>query len=448
MDASESPHYHLVGGAGVGMSALAEALLGQGCRVSASDRYHDTGQDLPVLRQLRAAGVAWRPQDGSGVRADTRAVVVSTAIEADNPELAAARRQGVPVLHRSAVLAGLTARGRCVAVAGTSGKSTVTGMVGWILEQCGFDPNVVSGAPVRDWIRPDAVGSVRVGASDLWVIEADESDRSLLAYAPEWAVVTNMSADHFPLAETEALFAEFARRVRHPVLGAGGHADYLAGFAPVVEAGRSRFAYQGRPCVVNLPGRHNAEDGLHALALCDAVGVPADAAIAALAAFNGVYRRLEPVWRGDGRAVYDDYAHNPAKIAAAWQALAPFHDRLVAVWRPHGYGPLRAMQAELTATLTALARPDDRIVILPVYDAGGTADRSIQSDGLAGALRDRGVRALYAPDYEAVCAAVADAAWNRSIVVLTLGARDPGLPDLARAIARVLGAAPLAHNED
>ncbi len=440
MAAPEPLRYHLVGAAGVGMSALAEALLGQGMRVSASDRYVDTGQNLPVIRQLAAAGVAWAPQDGRGVEAGIRAVVVSTAIEPDNPDLVTARRLGVPVQHRSAVLAELAARGRCAAVAGTSGKSTVTGMTGWILEQCGLDPNVVSGAPVRQWMRADATGSVRVGQSDLWVIEADESDRSLLAYTPEWAVITNQSADHFTLAETELLFAEFTHRVRRSALGVGAAADYLDGFAPRVEAGRSRFSFRGTPCEVNLPGRHNAEDGLHALALCEVLGVPVADGAAALAGFKGVYRRLEPVWQGAGWAVYDDYAHNPAKIAAAWRALAPYYERMVAIWRPHGYGPLRAMAAELSETFTSLARPADRLVILPVYDAGGTADRSVQSDALAATLVERGVAAVYAPDDAAVRRAVRQAVWSRSLVVLTLGARDPGLPGLARTIGQELSA--------
>jgi UDP-N-acetylmuramate--alanine ligase len=182
---SSGEHYHLVGVAGVGMSALAQVLLGQGMRVSGSDRHFDRGEDLEVIAKLRGAGVRFLPQDGRGVTAGTAGVVVSTAIEKGNPDLEAAECRAVPVMHRAEMLARAAAGKRCVAVTGTSGKSTVTGMIGWILDQAGADPVVVNGAPVLNWVTPAAVGNVRLGKSDLWVLEADESDRSLLRYHPD-----------------------------------------------------------------------------------------------------------------------------------------------------------------------------------------------------------------------------------------------------------------------
>ena len=139
---------HIAGVAGVGMNPLAQALAACGCTVSGSDRFLDQGSELPVLRQLRAAGIALLPQDGSGVTADTALLAVSTAIEPANPDIAAAQRLGIPVAHRSEVLAALTRRGRCIGVAGTSGKTTTTGMTGWILDHAGLRPNVVNGGVI------------------------------------------------------------------------------------------------------------------------------------------------------------------------------------------------------------------------------------------------------------------------------------------------------------
>ncbi len=428
----ETGAYHLVGGAGVGMSALAQALLACGAAVSASDRYLDSGHRLEVIDQLAAAGVAWCRQDGSGVRAGLRAVVVSSAIEDDNPDVSAARRLGIPVRLRGELLAALTAGADCIAIAGTSGKSTVTGMLGWMLEQTGRDPFVVNGAPVRNWMSPDRIGNVRPGSGGLWVVEADESDRSLLHLQPRHAVITNISGDHFSEAETLTLFKTFAGQVSGQVFGPPGKACIPDGFSPVVSAGASTFAYGDVAVRVPLPGRHNAENAFVALAVCEALGVPVRQAADALAGFRGIARRLEPVASGPP-AVVDDYAHNPAKIMAAWRALAPYYEVLHAVWRPHGYGPLRAMFEPLVSAFAELARPGDRVLVLPVYDAGGSADRSMTSEAFVAALCAAGVGAECMPDYDAVCryagAHPPPDAW------LTMGARDPDLPALARRLA-------------
>jgi len=428
----ETGCYHLVGAAGTGMNALAQALLATGCEVSASDRACDAGHPPSVVHILAAAGVTWHLQDGSGVTPDTRAVVVSTAIEAANPDSAAAARLGIPVRRRGEVLAALVNAGCCVAVAGTSGKSTVTGMLGWILEQAGRDPTVINGAPLLDWSGPDRVGNVRSGRSDLHVVEADESDRSLLYLHPALAVITNISGDHFPADEACELFGAFAAQVSGRVFGPCGEPCLPPDFAPVAESDGVAFDFRGVPVRVPLPGRHNAENAWCALIVAEALGVPAAVGAEALGRFRGIARRLERV--GDGPVpVYDDFAHNPAKIRAAWTAVAPREGVMRAVWRPHGYGPLRVLFDELVATFATLADAGDRVHILPVYDAGGTADRRIGSAAFVEAMRAAGVAATLAPDYDAVCAAAAaDSA--PGCVWLVMGARDPDLPALARRL--------------
>jgi UDP-N-acetylmuramate--alanine ligase len=426
--------YHLVGVGGIGMSALAQVLLCAGARVGGSDRARDRMPDRAVFARLAAAGVALHAQDGSGVTPGVDAVVVSTAIEPDNPDLAAAARLGIPVRHRAEILAGLADRRDCVAVTGTSGKSTVTALLGWILEQAGRDPTVVNGAVCRAWQGPDRVGNVRCGRSDWWVVEADESDRSLLHFHPRWAVITNASRDHFSAEETRALFAAFARQVHADVLDAGADPSWRQGFAPRAEAGGMLFDYRGIPFRVPMPGRHNAENALTAVVMGERLGIDTETMRAALAGFAGVQRRLERVGAARGVTVLDDYAHNPAKIRAAWEAAAPPDGRLLAVWRPHGYGPLRAMCAPLADAVRDVCRAGDRLWVLPVYDAGGTADRTIGAEALVNAVGRAAVRAAD-PDTAVREAAAAARAGD---VVLVMGARDPDLPALARRLLAAL----------
>jgi len=429
--------YHLAGVAGSGMSALAQVLLGQGAKVSGSDRHLDRGTSLDVLRKLELAGVRLVPQDGQGVTADVMALVLSTAVEDDNPDVLAARRQRVPILHRAELLARLAEDKRTVAVTGTSGKSTVTAMIGWILEHAGFDPVVVNGAPLVSWADRKRIGNVRCGGSNVWVVEADESDRSLLHFNPDYAVITNASSDHFSLSETRRLFEDFSKRVKGDIVSGLDLPSFLRDFTPQVSAQESRFEVEGTRMLVRLPGRHNAENALFAALLCSRLRVDMNRVQAALRTFAGIQRRLEKVGSARGVTVIDDYGHNPAKIRAAWSAVAPYYKRVLAVWRPHGYGPLAAMLDGLVDTFGAMMGEEDRLWILPVYDAGGTADRSISSNMLRHTLAGRGLHAAVA-EYPQIEQAIAAEA-RKGDLVLVMGARDPELPVFARSVFKRIG---------
>jgi len=432
-----APHAHLVGVAGVGMNPLAQALLACGWQVSGSDRYLDSGQDVEVLPKLRRAGVRLVPQDGSGVTPNTAAVVASTAIESDNADLAAAARLGVPVVHRSAMLARLCEGKELIAVTGTSGKTTVTGMVGFLLEQLSDDPTVVNGGVVVNWESDTAIGNVRVGRSSRWVIEADESDRSCLNFHPDWAILTNLSADHFSLEETRALFAAFLSKVKKGVVGIEGEPAPWRRMHPELSASGSRFGYGGQAFHVPLLGMHNAENALQAIVLCERLGHPLDRIAAALVKFRGIRRRLDIAGTAAGVTVIDDYAHNPAKIRAAWQAVAPYYARVIAAWRPHGFGPLAKMYDDLKALFTEMGKRSERLYILPVYYAGGTATGTVTSDALAADLAREGVPVELAADADDLVRRVAALA-RPGDVVLSMGARDPGLPATARRIVEAI----------
>ena len=395
---------HLAGVGGVGMSALATALDALGAKVTGSDRNLTT----PNIAFLRSIGVECFPDDGSGVRAATPdELVVSTAIEEGNGDLIAAKEVGVPVVHRAVALADALSSRKLVAVVGTCGKSTVTAMLGHVLSECGLDPFCVNGANVPGW-----KGAVRVGAGEYAVAEVDESDRSLTAFSPYAAVVTNSSADHYSKEEMDEVFDAFVKDVPGPVVD--GRKDSLP-----------------KDVEVSVPGRHNRENAALALAMALRLGCDETRARAALLSFKGVERRLQKY----GACVYDDYAHNPEKLKAMWTAVAEAHPEggICVVWRPHGYGPLRKMLGALAEMFSSTIRSCDKLLLLPVYDAGGTAERTISSGDLASLLPD-GAAGLVGSHDEA-------AEWvekngvGRYAAFVVCGARDPELPALARRIS-------------
>ena len=390
---------HLIGIGGVGMSALATALVRLGDEVTGADRTLGTKN----IRFLESLGIRCFPDDGSGIDAATDEVIVSTAIEDTNPGLAKAKELGIPVTHRAKALARTLKDYDLVAVVGTCGKSTVTAMLGHVLAECGLDPMCVNGANVPGW-----EGAVRFGKGRYAVAEVDESDKSLVAFKPYAAIVTNASADHYSKEEMDQVFDAFVKDMP----------------GPLVE-GRKTYG----EAEVSVPGKHNRNNAFLALQMALALGCDEAKARAALLSFRGVERRLQRI----GERVYDDYAHNPEKLHAMWTTLAEAHPAgICVVWRPHGYAPLRKMMDALAAMFNETVRPCDKLLLLPVYDAGGTTDRSINSDALAAKLLP-GKCDLVADLDEAfdwITARRADYA-----CFATCGARDPGLPLLAQRIA-------------
>lgn len=410
---------HLVGIGGVGMSALAQALLDAGGTVTGADRaLGGSGARPGVLAALARAGVRLFPDDGSGIGPDTARVIVSTAVEETNRDLRCARARGIPVVHRAAALAELLAPRRLVAVAGTCGKSTVTAILGHLLAESGFDPVVVNGAQVVGWDAGGTrVGSTRKGTGAYAVAEVDESDKSLVAFKPFAAVVTNASADHYSKAEMDAVFDAFVRGVPGPVIDGRR--------TPMVPSAAAR--------TIPLPGEHNAVNAECALRMAAALGADPARLAAAIRTFPGVERRLQRVGTCGGAVVYDDYAHNPEKLHAMLATLQAAYPKGVAVvWRPHGYAPLRKMLEALAAMFRATLRPCDELLVLPVYDAGGTTDRSLNSDALVTRLNASPVRFVEGLEDAETHLRTHAPAFGALVVA---GARDPGLPVLARRLA-------------
>ena len=435
---------HVLGVGGVGMSALAQALLDRAVHVFGADRFFDQGVTVPIFQTLQRAGVKLVPEDAPPFSDATDVLVLSTAIEESHPTLQQARSRGIPVWHRTELIQYLAKDCPLIGIAGTAGKSTITAMTGWLLEQLGYDPDVINGAELVNWQAPDRVGSTRLGANRQWVLELDESDKSLLRFEPDWSVISNISVDHYALDELQQVFSTFADQTRQGVLCGPGVCEQLQVSrsdklieVEACEIAEGGFRYHDIQFEVPMPGRHNVENARLAVAVCQRLGCPLGDLAEALRAFKGVHRRLQKVGVAKGITVVDDYAHNPMKISAAWQAMADQHARVFGVWRPHGFKPLSVMMDELVDVLPKVIRPQDRFFVLPVFYAGGTTEAEVSSDDLVERLARAGVSVAVVNDYEALAQFVSPEL-NEGDALLVLGARDPGLSDFSRNMVGLL----------
>ena len=456
--------YFFCGIGGSGMLPLAAILRAGGARVAGSDRSRDAGRLASKFDYLKSLGIGLAPQDGSGLH-DGMTLVTSAAVEETIPDVVRARELGLPHLTRPQLLARLlNAAQKSVAVGGTSGKSTVTGMIGWILHALHRQPTVMNGAVMKNFVSPSApFASALVGDPELFVSEVDESDGSIALYRPTVAVLTNISLDHKEMDELRALFEGFLGVAQKSVVnlddpetrviadalpaercigyGFDSPAAALIGRNLELQPGCVRFTVElgdeRHQVEMPLPGRHNAMNALAALGAVHALGIPLGEAATALARFAGLKRRLETIGTAGGVTVIDDFAHNPDKIAATLATLTAQPERLLIMFQPHGYGPLAKMGEELATTFAKGMREGDRLYLPdPVYQ-GGTVDKSRGSDWLAEAIREAGGDAEHIPERSAIGERLlADALPGDRIAIL--GARDDSLSEFAAELVRRL----------
>ncbi|VWX54741.1 UDP-N-acetylmuramate--L-alanine ligase [Novosphingobium sp. 9U] len=447
---------------GSGMLPLALILKGLGASVAGSDRSRDQGRSTAKFAWLESEGFQLFPQDGSGVISADQVLVASAAVEDTVPEVVRARELGCERMSRAQLLAALfNASPRGIAVGGTSGKSTVTGMIGWILTACRRDPTIMNGAVMKNFRAPDApFASARVGQGGVFVSEVDESDGSIALYRPEVAVLGNVSLDHKSLEELRALFGAFLAASQVGVVNLddaesaelASRANQLLSFglesqdaaigvepgsvvqwADVIEARIvDRRSGEAHALVLQQPGRHNLYNALAALAGCVALGVPLAEAVAALGSFEGLARRFDVIGTSpSGVTVIDDFGHNPDKVSATLATLKAHPGRVVAFFQPHGYGPLRQMGAELAEVFARLLGGDDVVLLCdPVY-FGGTVDRSEGSERIVELIRAAGAQAEYVPTREECGERIVELAQPGDRVVI-MGARDDTLTTFAQ----------------
>ena len=454
--------FFFVGVGGSGMLPLAQILRGRGARVAGSDRSYDQGRTPEKFAALERQGVTLHPQDGSGIVAKDQIVVASAAVESTVPDIARAEDLGCLRLTRAELNSILfNTSGAGLAVAGTSGKSTVTGMLGWILHHAGREPTIMNGAVMTNFAskeRPFA--SAVAGGQTLYVSEVDESDGSIALYRPAVGVLLNVSLDHKSMEELRQLFGEYLSRSRIAVVNADDpealallpHASEAITFGvdqpqaqigivpgsiaegPMRQAALviDRHDASEHALRLNLPGRHNLSNALAAIAAAAAAGIPVATAVDALAGFDGLSRRFELIGiSASGITVIDDFGHNPEKCAATLRTLRAHEGRILAFFQPHGYGPLRQMGAELAQVFADELADGDRVILCdPVY-FGGTTDRSEGSERIVRLIEDAGGHAEYIPNRKAVGDRLTSVARPGDRIVI-MGARDDTLSQFAR----------------
>jgi UDP-N-acetylmuramate--alanine ligase len=450
--------YHFSGIAGAGTSVLARLMRGRGHEVQGSDRSFDQGHNGELAAELAAVGIALKPQDGSAITRDIDRFVFSTSVERDTAEMQAARTIGIELIPRPTLLAEVVNGARPgVAIAGTSGKSTVTGMVAWIARQAGFPATVLGGAAL---VGDGSGGCFLDGPPGGPVVaETCESDGTLPLYRAALAVVHNISRDHGELSTLRPQFEAFAANSRAVLVNAGCAEAARIGRAvrartygtaagaewPLRVASSGPERARGVLCLPDgeialdlpQPGRHNLENAAVAALVALELGIPAQRIGAALARFPGVARRFQLV--GVTRAgirVIDDYAHNGEKIRAAITTAQAGCQRLIAVFQPHGFGPARLLRPELKDLLPPLLRPQDRFCYTEIFYAGGTVVKDIGSRMLADDLPPH-LECGYAADHQAAARWVVEVS-RPGDTVLIMGARDPDLPRLARHVLEIL----------
>jgi UDP-N-acetylmuramate--alanine ligase len=462
-------NYFFCGVGGSGMTPLALIVGARGAKVAGSDRARDQGRSPERFAFLAGKGVALFPQDGSGLVSADQTLVVSAAVEETIPDVQAARRVGAPIVTRAQLLAGLfNAAALSVGVAGTSGKSTTTAMIGWIAAAAGLDPTIVNGAEMKNFASAGPpFASAVVGAGKAFIAEVDESDGSIALYAPKVAVVNNISLDHKTMDELRALFSGFVGKAERVVLNldngetaalarvvdpaklatfslADPDADFLAGPRTPTPVGvdfevTARLSGRRAHVALKTPGEHNAANALAAIAAADALGVDLETAARALSAFTGVKRRLDVIGARGAVTVIDDFAHNPDKIAATLATLHAYPGRLLIMFQPHGYGPLKLMRAEFAATFAAGLGPDDVLLLTPPVYFGGTVDRSVGSAEVAADIAAQG-HAAEALESREACGERLLALARPGDRIVVMGARDDSLSTFAAdLLARLPG---------
>src|SRR3989304_5172239 len=440
--------YHFIGVGGIGMSAIAQVLSEQGHTVSGSDRNYDKQITPYVFSKLLSKGISLHPQDGSGVQENTDFVVVSSAIEEDNPDIKKARTLSKNIIKRADLLAGMFNRKYGIAIGGTNGKTTVGWMVGYILDYAGLSPTVIVGGCIKNYIDNFHLGNAMTGTSDIVSIEADESDGSIVLYTPRIAVITNISKDHKSIDEISKMFVSFSQNTTETLIinadcprlkmielkhkniityGLNNNAMIRAKNI-ICKSFQSTFDVDSHSFEINLPGIYNVSNALAAIAIARTLNINDDKTDTALRQFKGVQRRMDIIGEIDGITIVDDYAHNPEKVMAAINAVKLGCKRVIAIFQPHGYSPTSFMKDELINAFINVLSPHDVLFMPEIYYAGGTASKNISSADIIKRVKESGKNAFFIEKRDDIIPAI-----RRQLrtgdCILVMGARDNPLTE-------------------
>lgn len=436
-----------IGGSGV--SAIAGFMAEKGHEVWGSDRAFDRDPLHPVLSLFRdRKNINIVPQDGIALDSSFDMVVFSTAVEPTNPEYRKALSLNIPMKTRPKFLIELSEKFRTIAVAGTSGKSTTSGMIAFVLDSLGTGPNFIGGGRVKAFKKRNGLGNYIVGNSDIFVIEACESDGTIVEYRPEMLVLLNLDLDHHPINLTASMFQRIIDNTSGPVIVNSDDKnlktlrirksvivslkDYskfrpeeirLYPFHTEFILGNVRFK-------ISIPGLHNLYNAISSIAALSEMGVGLKKISEAISEFNGIERRFDIVFNDGRKLVIDDYAHNPHKISFLIRTVKGFRDRACFIFQPHGYGPTRLMKDGYIKVFSEELSEKDHLILLPIYYTGGTVQKDISSYDLASAIRLAGRSVDVLEDREQIFKFIDR--WDTFVV---FGARDESLALFARKIA-------------
>ncbi len=435
-----------IGVAGTGMSAIAQYLAGIGKNISGSDRYFLPDTYNETKEKLEAEGIKCFLQNGEGITNQTDLVVVSTAVEDAVTEVQKAKQFNTPIIKRSELLAIIAASKRTIAVGGTSGKSTTSAMLFDILEYAGLQPSIISGAGLVSIIKQGKIGNAKVGAGEWLVIEADESDGSIVQYHPEVGLLLNIDKDHQEIDELMSIFGTFRSNTKKLfIVNQSNHlskqlsANRLQDFSTDEnsEAGHIAknfkqdglsiaFSIDNSQFTIHTVGKHNMENALAATAVANQLGVELDTCAEALKNYEGIYRRHQILGNKNGVWVIDDYAHNPAKCAASIAACQHIAPKVIAWFQPHGYGPTRFLRNDFVKEIAAVLRPQDEIWMSEIFYAGGTAVKDISANDLIMDIKALKKNAFFVEDRDQFLETTRPHLTGNCVLLL-MGARDPSL---------------------
>ena len=443
---------------GSGMSSLAQIMKLSGYDVCGSDRNFDLGRDLSTKKALEKIGIKIYPQDGSALSWDLAWLCASTAVEDSIPDIKVAKEKNVSIKTRPQLLAELFNSAKYgIAVGGTSGKTTTTAMIGYILDKAHKNPCMINGGLLKDYEGIFAVPNIIYNQGDICVVEADESNGSIDLYNPYISLINNISADHKSLDELTELFLNFANRTAHSVIINDDYelcrqithqrlirfsicnpqAEFFADNITPLSHG-TRYDFAGKTFTLNLIGAFNVANALAAIAVCSEMGIDKYVAAEILQNFHGTKRRLEVIGEKSGITVIDDFAHNPDKVKASVCALRQYAGRLIIMFQPHGFGPMRSLGKEIVSEFVHNMHSDDILIMPEIFFVGGTVTKDISSADLIAYARSLGKKeAYFAADKNAATAKILASAQTGDRIVI-MGARDNSLTDLCYQILEKL----------
>lgn len=436
--------------AGSGVSAIASFMADKGNSIYGSDRAFDLNPDHPLKKTFQSKKITIVPQDGKGLDRSFDLAVFSTAVETDRPEVLKARELGIPVMTRPDYLAEITSSFQTIAVSGTSGKSTVSGLLTFLMSKLGLNPNFIGGGRVKQFKTPSNPGNSLTGSSDYLIIEACESDGSIVNYMPQHTIILNLALDHHTVDVTAGMFKTLIQHTKGKIIinaddknlaamvkdstitfSIDNPSDFMAekiSYNPF----STDFSLHDMKFTLSIPGRHNLYNALSCIAVLSELGIPLSDIAAVLPEFQGIERRFD-IHLIDGKhLVIDDYAHNPHKISSLMETVRRLRPKVCYIFQPHGFGPTRLMKKEYIQSFVENLRDSDHLILLPIYYIGGTASKDISSQDLADGIKAGGKSTEVIESREEVLSRI-----NEYETYIVFGARDESLSDFAKEIADV-----------